>query len=174
MKRTCKKDGNKLLCDRTRATGFKLKEDLDEIWGISFFTKRVVKTLAQVAWRSCECPVPGNIQGWAGLWAVDAVEDIPAHCRVVGLDGLQRSLLTQTILWLWFTEWRRQNRKSTKTWHKLLQKQCQHKNYHLRATNFWFSKSTCQRKVTEWIQICGCPQELCLSFQRCQHTDTRD
>jgi len=30
--------------------------------------------------------------------SVDPVEGVPAHCREVGLDGLKRSLPTQTVL----------------------------------------------------------------------------
>jgi len=43
---------------------------------------------------------PGNVQGQVGRGSEqpDPLEDVPAHCRQVGLDGLQRSLPTQTFL----------------------------------------------------------------------------
>jgi len=47
-------------------------------------------TLAQVAQRGGQCPIPGNVQGQVGRGSEhpDPVEDVPAHCRGVGLDGL--------------------------------------------------------------------------------------
>ena len=58
------------------------------------------ETLAQVAQRGGGYPIPGNIQGQAGRGSEqpDLVEDVPAHCWGVGLDGLKKSLPTQTIL----------------------------------------------------------------------------
>jgi len=46
--------------------------------------------LEQVAQRSGRCPIPGNIQGQAeqGSEQPDLVEDVPAHCRGIGLDDL--------------------------------------------------------------------------------------
>ena len=58
------------------------------------------EALEQVPQRGGRCPIPGNIQGQVG-WASEIpnlVEDFPAHCRGVGLDDLERSLSTQTIL----------------------------------------------------------------------------
>lgn len=55
---------------QTRGTSITLKEDW--FWcdmRKNYFYKEGGKTLAQVAWRSCECPTPGNIQGWTGVWA---------------------------------------------------------------------------------------------------------
>jgi len=48
------------------------------------------ETLAQAAQRGGRCPIPGNIQdqGGRGSEQPDLVEDVPAHCRGVGLDGL--------------------------------------------------------------------------------------
>jgi len=45
-------------------------------------------TLAQVAQRGGGCPNPGNIQGQVGRGSEQPglVEDVPAHCRGVGLD----------------------------------------------------------------------------------------
>ncbi|KAK4825966.1 hypothetical protein QYF61_003535 [Mycteria americana] len=94
LKGAYKKDEERLFTkacsDSTGDNGFKLKEgrlrlDIRR----KFFTMRVV-TLAQVALRSCGCPIPGNIQGQVG-WGFeqpDLVEDVPGHCRGVGLDGL--------------------------------------------------------------------------------------
>jgi len=41
-----------------------------------------------LAQRGGRCPIPGNIQGQAGRdpEQPDQVEDVPAHCRGVGLD----------------------------------------------------------------------------------------
>jgi len=61
------------------------------------------EALAQVAQRSCGCPLPGNIQGqveW-GFAQCDLVKDVPARCRGVGLDAHQRSHPTQNILWFY-------------------------------------------------------------------------
>jgi len=57
------------------------------------------EALAQVAQRGGRCPIPGNIPGQVGRGSEqpDLVEGVPAHCRGVGLDGLQRSLPAQTI-----------------------------------------------------------------------------
>ena len=43
--------------------------------------------------------MPGNIRGQVGRGSVqpDPVEDVPVHCRGIGLDDLQRSLPTQAI-----------------------------------------------------------------------------
>jgi len=51
---------------------------------------RVMKTVEQVAQRGGRCPTPGNIQGPIGRGSEqpDGVEDVPAYCRGVGLDGL--------------------------------------------------------------------------------------
>ena len=48
------------------------------------------KTLEQVAQRGGRCPIPGNVHGPVGWGSEqpDLVEDVPAHCRGVGLDDL--------------------------------------------------------------------------------------
>jgi len=48
------------------------------------------ETLAQVAQAGGRCSIPGNIQGQVGQGSErpDLVEDVPAHCRGRGLDGL--------------------------------------------------------------------------------------
>jgi len=55
-----------------------------------FFYSEGGETLAQVAQRDGRCPIPGNIQGQVGrgFEQPDLVEDVPAHCGRVGLDGL--------------------------------------------------------------------------------------
>ena len=57
---------------------------------VGIFCAEGGETLAQVAQRGGRCPVPGNIQGQVGQGSEqpDLVEDVPAHCRGVGLDGL--------------------------------------------------------------------------------------
>jgi len=53
-----------------------------------FCTIRVVKHWHRLP--GGRCPLPGNIQGQVGGGSEkpDLVEDVPAHCRGVGLDGL--------------------------------------------------------------------------------------
>jgi len=48
------------------------------------------EALEQFAQRRGRCPIPGNIQGLVGLGfeQPDLTEDVSAHCRGVGLDGL--------------------------------------------------------------------------------------
>jgi len=48
------------------------------------------EALVQVAQRGSAGPIPGNIPGQVGRGSeqLDPVEDAPAHCRSVGLDGL--------------------------------------------------------------------------------------
>jgi len=48
------------------------------------------ETLEHVAQRGGGCPFPGNIQGQVGRGSEQPglVEDVPAHCKGVGLDGL--------------------------------------------------------------------------------------
>ena len=57
-------------------------------------------TLEQVAQRDGRCLIPGNLEGQVGQGSEqpDLVEDVPAHCRAVGLEDVERSLPTQTIL----------------------------------------------------------------------------
>jgi len=46
------------------------------------------ETLERVAQRGGSCPIPGNIPGQVGQGSEqpDLVEDVPAHCKGVGLD----------------------------------------------------------------------------------------
>ena len=48
------------------------------------------ETLEQFTQRGGRCPVPGNVQGQVAQVSEqpDLVEDIPTHCRRVGLDDL--------------------------------------------------------------------------------------
>jgi len=48
------------------------------------------KTLEQLAQRGGGVPIPGSIQGRVGPGSEqpDLAEDVPAHCRGVGLDDL--------------------------------------------------------------------------------------
>lgn len=46
--------------------------------------------MEQVAWRRCECPIPGRVQRGAG-WGFEQpgiVEGAPSHGRGVEIDGL--------------------------------------------------------------------------------------
>ena len=57
-------------------------------------------TLEWVAQRGSGGPIAGNIQGQVGRGSEQpgVLQDVPAHCRGVGLDDLERSLPTQSIL----------------------------------------------------------------------------
>ena len=68
--------------------------------GLHYHNTEGGETLAQVAQRGSGGPIPGNIQGQVGRGSEQPglVEDVPAHCRGVGLDGLKRLLPTQRIL----------------------------------------------------------------------------
>ena len=46
--------------------------------------------LAQVAKRDGGCPIPGDIQDWAGQGSKHPDVDVgfPVHCRRVGLDDI--------------------------------------------------------------------------------------
>ena len=57
---------------------------------MTFFYSEGSMELEQVAQRGGRCPIRGNIQSqiWQGSEQPDLVEDAPAHCKEVGLDGL--------------------------------------------------------------------------------------
>jgi len=77
--------------DRTRDNRFKLVKDGFRLDVRSkFFYNEGGETLAQVAQRGGRWPIPGNIPGQVG-WGSELpnpVEDVPGHCREVGLDGI--------------------------------------------------------------------------------------
>jgi len=87
---------SRACCDRTRSNGFKLREG-------RFQLDMSGETLEQIAQRGSGGPIPGNVQGQAGWGSEqpDLVEDVPAHCRGLGLDDLYRSLPTQSTLWFY-------------------------------------------------------------------------
>jgi len=95
LKRAYRKDRDNIFsracCDRMRSNGFKLREGrfrLD-IRRKHFYYKGG-ETLEQGAQRGSGGPTPGSIQGQAGRSSEQPglVEDVPAHCRGVGLDDL--------------------------------------------------------------------------------------
>jgi len=101
LKGACRKDGkntfSRACCNRTRSNGFKLREGRFRIdIRKKFFVNRKIffffcgETLEQISQRSSGGPIPGNIPGQVGQGSEQPglVEDVPAHCRGVGLDDL--------------------------------------------------------------------------------------
>jgi len=78
---------SKACCDRIRSNGFKPREgrfrlgDKEEV-----FYSEGGEALEQVAQRGGGCCIPGQVG--RGSEQPGLVEDVPAHCRGVGLDDL--------------------------------------------------------------------------------------
>jgi len=87
-------------CSRTRGNGFELGEGRFRLDRRNALYCEVGEALAQVAQRSCGCPLTGSAQGQVGrgLEQPGPVEGVPAHGRGVGTGWSVRSLPTQTIL----------------------------------------------------------------------------
>lgn len=87
---------------RTSSYGFKLWEGR-----LRLAVRRVFEQWGWLVkhWNTERCPIPGNIQSQVG-WGSDQpapVEDVPAHGREVGLDHIEKSLLTNHSMILWFS-----------------------------------------------------------------------
>lgn len=108
-KKAYKKDRDKhfsrVSWDKTRVSGFKLKEAQFRLDLRKFFTIREVKQQL-FDQRGNGCPIPGHTQGQDG-WGSgqsDLIEDVLDHWSGVGLDGFWWSLPTQSrsllsIMW---------------------------------------------------------------------------
>lgn len=84
------KDGEGLFIrecsDRMRCNSFNLKKGRFRLDKEEILSCEGGETLAQVAQKSCGCPLPGSVQGQAG-WGFEQpslVEGVPAHGRGVG------------------------------------------------------------------------------------------
>jgi len=104
LKGACRKDGENIFsrapCNRTRSNGFKLREgrftlDIRK----KIFTMRVVKHWNRLPRETVEAPSLETLKARLdGAEQPGLVEDISANCKGVGLDDLERSLPTQSIL----------------------------------------------------------------------------
>jgi len=91
MEGACKKDGERCFskgCShRIRGSGLQLKEG-----GVRLDIRKKIfmMRVAQVAQRSCGCPIIGNVQGQVGqgLEQPGLVEDVAANGRAVELDDI--------------------------------------------------------------------------------------
>ena len=82
---------SRACCDRIRSNGFKVGEGRFRLAiRKKFFTVKVVSHWKRVVQRGSGGPIPGNIPGQVGRGSEQPglVENIPAHCRGVGLDDL--------------------------------------------------------------------------------------
>ena len=77
----------------------KKRKDLDNVYKEIHYCEGS-ETLAQVAQRSCGCPLPGSVQGQAecGFEQPGLVEGVPADGRGFGTRWSLKCLPTQTIL----------------------------------------------------------------------------
>jgi len=95
LKGAYRKDGENIFsracCNSTRINGFKLREGRFRLdIGKKFFYHEGGEALEQIAQRGSAGPFPGDIQGQVGLGSEQpgVVEDVPDHCRGIGLDDL--------------------------------------------------------------------------------------
>jgi len=95
LKGAYKKNGDRLFsracCNRTRGNGFKLKESKSRLdIKKNFFMVKVLKHWHRLPREGDRCAIPGNMHSQTGRGSEqpDLVEDVPAHCRGVGLDDL--------------------------------------------------------------------------------------
>jgi len=95
LKGAYKKDGDRVFSracsNKTRGNCFKLKKSRFRIdIRKKLFYNEGGETLEQVAQRGGRCFIPRNFQSQVeqGSEQPDLVEDVPAHCRGVGLGDL--------------------------------------------------------------------------------------
>lgn len=75
---------SRIFCDRTRDNGFELKLVIFRLdIRKNFFYSEGIEKLEQVSQLNCGFPIPGNIQGEAGLVSEQPghIEDVSDHCR---------------------------------------------------------------------------------------------
>jgi len=104
LKGAYKRDADKLFsrtcCDKTRGSGFKLKEGGFRL-GIrkKFFMMKVVRPWNRLPREGVDAPcLEVFSQVGRGFKELDLVQDVPVHGRYIGCDNLYRSFPTQTIL----------------------------------------------------------------------------
>lgn len=86
-------------CDRTRGSDLKLKEHRSTLDKRENFFMKLVKSYSRLPREVVDALSMEIIKATLDrAEQPDLVEDIPAHCRGVGLDDIERFLPTQTIL----------------------------------------------------------------------------